>query len=75
MSDMNSCSVCPMHRPAIEEIPDLDACVSTLADELMSTRAAAEEVRNYLNRMIAKIDELLDVLDEADWEFTEEDDE
>ena len=51
---------------------DLDVCVGRLTDELLAVRAQAEAVRNYLNRIIVKVDELLEVLDEADWDFDDE---
>ena len=69
MSKMNCCPGCPLHHPEAQQLPDLHSCVGSLADELLATRAAAESVRDYLNRIIVKVDELMDVLDEADWEF------
>ena len=72
MSKMNCCPGCPLNKTPAPERPDLDACVGALADELLATRAAAESVRDYLNRIIVKVDELMNVLDEADWDFSGE---
>ena len=72
MSKMNCCPGCPIHHTEVKEMPDLHSCVGALTDELLATRAAAEAVRDYLNRIIVKVDELMDVLDEADWEFSGE---
>ena len=69
MSKMNCCTGCPLHHPESQQMPDLYSCVGALTDELLATRAAAEAVRNYLNRIIVKADELLEILDEADWNF------
>ena len=69
MSKMNRCTGCPLHHPEAQQMPDLHSCVGALADELLATRAAAESVRDYLNRIIVKVDELMNVLDEADWDF------
>ena len=75
MSKMNCCPGCPLNQNAAPERPDLDACVGAMTDELLATRAAAEATRDYLNRIIVKADELLEVLDEADWDFGSEEDE
>ena len=72
MSKMNCCPGCPLHHSEAQQMPDLHSCVGTLTDELLASRAAAEAVRDYLNRIIVKVDELMDVLDEADWEFSGE---
>ena len=53
---------------------DLNVNVCALVDQLLSVRTAAEEVRNYVSRIIVKTDELLEVLDEADWDFGIEED-
>ena len=74
MSKMNCCPGCPIHHTEVKEMPDLHSCVGALTDELLATRAAAEAVRDYLNRIIVKVDELMDVLDEADWDFSGEED-
>ena len=60
----------PLNLPQRED--DSDICVGRLTDELLAVRAQAEAVRNYFNRIIVKVDELLDVLDEADWDFDDE---
>ena len=72
MIKVNCCPGCPLNHPAFHQMPDLHSCVGTLTDELLATRAAAEAVRDYLNNVIRKTDELLDLLSEADWEFNEE---
>ncbi|MBQ2956517.1 MAG: hypothetical protein IJE08_08645 [Clostridia bacterium] len=72
MSKMNCCPGCPIHHTEVKEMPDLHSFVGALTDELLASRAAAEAVRDYLNRIIVKVDELMDVLDEADWEFSGE---
>ena len=74
MSKMNCCPGCPIHHTEVKEMPDLHSCVGALTDELLATRAAEEAVRDYLNRIIVKVDELMDVLDEADWDFSGEED-
>lgn len=71
---MNCCPGCPLHHPEAQQMPELHSCVGTLADELLATRMATEAVRNYLNRIIVKVDELMNVLDEADWDFSGEED-
>ena len=58
MSKMNCCPVCPLHHPEAQQMPDLHSCVGALADELLATRAAAESVRNYLNRIIVKVEKI-----------------
>ena len=75
MSKTTCCPVCPLNQTAAQEKPNLDACVGVLADELLATRATAEAMRDYLNRIIIKADELLDLLGEADWSFGGEEEE
>lgn len=74
MNNRKCCSGCPIANQPINASFDLDACIGSLADELLAARTSAEVVRSYLSRIIAKVDELLDVLDEADWDFTDEED-
>ena len=71
MYNQIGCKGCAaMNLPQRED--DSDSCVGRLTDELLAVRAQAEAVRNYLNRIIVKVDELLDVLDEADWDVDDE---
>ncbi len=72
MYNQIGCKGCAATNLPHKEESDPNICVGELTDELLAVRAQAEAVRNYLNRIIVKVDELLEVLDEADWDFDDE---
>ena len=46
---------------------ELDELVHPMAAQMIAARANAEEIRNYMDRYIDRIDCLLEVFDEIKW--------